>query len=90
MGKKIRPRGATIASAYLTETASEPAEVDFRNRILGLCLGHTLDEEALTHLYSTLGTVIGKWLSEWGQPELLPIARRLASTARFLERRGPT
>jgi hypothetical protein len=29
--------------------------------------------------------VIGIWLSEWGQPKLLPIARRLASTARLLE-----
>ena len=85
MGKKIRPRGATIASAYLNETASEPAAADFRNRVFGLCPGRSFDDETLTQLYSDFGVVIGIWLSEWGQPKLLPIARRLASTARLLE-----
>jgi hypothetical protein len=85
MGKKIRPRGATIASAYQNETASEPAQADFRKKILGLCPGHSFGEEALTELYSAFSAVIGKWLLEWSQPELLPIATRLASTARFLE-----
>jgi hypothetical protein len=85
MGKRIRPRGATIASAYLNETATEPAETDFRTKICDLCPGHSFDEKTLTELYSTFGAVIGKWLSEWGQPELLPIADRLVSTARFLE-----
>jgi hypothetical protein len=85
MGKKIRPRGATIASAYLNEAASEPAAADFRNRVFGLCPGRSFDDETLTQLYSDFGVVIGIWLSEWGQPKLLPIARRLASTARLLE-----
>lgn len=85
MGKKIRPRGATGASAYLNEAASEPVAADFRNRIYGLCPGHSFNDKTLNQLYSDFGVVIGKWLSEWGQPELLPIARRLASTARFLE-----
>jgi hypothetical protein len=85
MGKKIRPRGATIALPYLNEAASEPVEVDFRNRVLRLCPEHSFDDETLTQLYLAFGAVIGKWLSEWGQPELVPIARRLASTARFLE-----
>src|SRR5271169_5476511 len=85
MGKKIRPRGATIASVYLNETDSEPAAAEFRKRIYRLCPSHPFDNETLNQLYSDFGVVIGKWLSEWGQPELLPIARRLASTARFLE-----
>jgi hypothetical protein len=85
MGKKIRFRGATIASAYQNETASEPVEAEFSNRIVGLCPNHTFDDETLTQLYLDFGRVIGKWLSGWGAPEHLPIARRLASTARFLE-----
>jgi hypothetical protein len=85
MARRIRPRGATIASAYLNETASESAEADFRKRVSRLCPKEALDEEVLTQLYSDLGTVIGKWTSGWGQPELLPIMRRLAGTARFLE-----
>jgi hypothetical protein len=85
MGKKIRPRGATTASAYQNELASEPAAAEFRNKIFGLCPRQSFDEETLSQLYSAFGAVIGKWLSEWGQPELLPIARRLASTARLLE-----
>lgn len=85
MGKKIRPRGATIASAYLNVTASEHAVTDFSKRIYRLCPRHAFDDKTLNQLYSDLGVVNGKWLSEWGQPELLPIARRLASTARFLE-----
>lgn len=85
MGKKIRPRGATIAAPYRNETASEPAAADFRNRVFGLCPGRSFDDETLTQLNSDFGVVIGIWLSEWGQPKLLPIARRLASTARLLE-----
>jgi hypothetical protein len=85
MGKKIRPRGATVASPYLNEAASEPAEAAFRHKICDLCPGRSFDEETVSVLYSTLGAVIGKWLSEWGQPEVLPIANRLASAAKFLE-----
>jgi hypothetical protein len=85
MGKKIRPRGATLASPYLSETASESAEVEFRNRVLGLCPGHSFDDKKLSKLHLAFSGVVGNWLSEAGQPELLPIARRLASTARFLE-----
>jgi hypothetical protein len=85
MGKKIRPRGATIASPYLNEKASEGTKADFCNRVFGLCPGHSFDDKTLNELYLAFGVVIGKWLSEWGQPEILPVARRLASTARFLE-----
>ncbi len=85
MGKKTRPRGATLASPYLNETASEPAEVDFRNRILGLCPEHIFHDETLTQLYLAFNGVIGKWLSVWSERELLLIAKRLGYTARFLE-----
>jgi len=85
MGKKIRARGTTITSAYINERAVEPAGDDFRARVLALCPEHSFDEKTLTQLYLAFGAVIGTWLSEWGQPELLPIAKRLASTARFLE-----
>jgi hypothetical protein len=85
MAKKIRPRGAAVASAYINDTASEPSAPKFRNVVFGLCPGHSFDDDTLTELYLTLGGVIGRWLSEWGQPEVLPIARRLAGTARFLE-----
>ena len=61
------------------------AQADFRKRILALCPGYSLDEEVLTKLYLAFSAVIGIWLLEWGQPELLPIATRLASAARFLE-----
>jgi hypothetical protein len=86
MGKRIRPRGAALSSAYLNETASELPAAEFRNRIADLCPGHTFDEDALSKLYSDFSAVIGKWFSEWSQPALLPIARRLATTARFLEK----
>jgi hypothetical protein len=85
MAKKIRPRGATMASAYLDESASESPAADFRNRVRRLCPGHSFDEETLNQLYWTFGVVIGKWLSEWCQPAVLPIATRLAKSARSLE-----
>jgi hypothetical protein len=85
MGKKIRSRGASIATAYQNETASEHAELDFRKRVFDLCSGHPVNEKTLGDLYLTIGAVNGKWLSDWGQPEVLPIARRLASSAKFLE-----
>ena len=85
MGKKIRSRGASIATAYQNETTSEPADLDFRKRLLNLCPSQSFNEKALSRLYSAIGAVNGKWLSEWGQPEVLPIARRLASSAKFLE-----
>jgi hypothetical protein len=85
MGKKIRSRGAAVASAYLNETASEPASDEFQSRILALCPEHSFDEKTLAEFHLAFGAVIGRWLAEWGQPELLPIAKRLARTARFLQ-----
>jgi hypothetical protein len=85
MAKKIRSRGASIAAAYQNQKAIEHAEADFRKRLNALCPGHSFDDQMLDRLYLKLGYVNGKWLSEWGQPEVLPIARRLASSARFLE-----
>jgi hypothetical protein len=85
MRKKIRSHGAEIAPAYQNIRASQLAEIDFRTRVEGLCPGHSFDEARLDGLYLALGAVNGKWLSEWGQPEVLPMARGLARTARFLE-----
>ena len=85
MAKKIRPRGATMASAYPDGSASEPPAADFRNRVRRLCPGYPLDEETLNQLHWTFGVVIGKWLAEWCQPAVLPIATRLAKSAQSLE-----
>jgi hypothetical protein len=85
MGKRIRPRGSSIASAYQHDSAKESGEASFRAKISGICPGHLFDDETLGQLYAMFGGVIGKWFSEIGQPELLPIATRLATTARSLD-----
>lgn len=83
-GRKVKPRGASMASAF-HEKGAEHAEADFRKKIAVLCPVHSLDEKTLAQLYSILCLVTGTWLSAVGQPKVLPILRRLASSARFLE-----
>jgi len=85
MVKKIRSRGTTIATPHQNTKATDHAKTEFGKRILVLCPGQSLDEKTLDHFCFIVGKVNGKWLSEWDQPEALPIARRLASSARFLE-----
>jgi hypothetical protein len=70
--------GASVASPYQDEE-------EFKRVLSNLQLNQVLGATAIHSLYSDLGVIIGKWLSELDERmEASPIARVLLSTAKRL------
>jgi hypothetical protein len=56
-------------------------EVELRRVLADLCTSYTFDELAIHEIYSKLGIIIGKWLSEQERVEVDPVTKALLRMA---------
>jgi hypothetical protein len=83
---KLSPRGAAIATPFKHGLPPRPyTEDDLRVELQDLCPNADFSVEEVGEYFFQLGTIIGSWLADRGQPNSKSLARTLSQISNNLD-----